>query len=75
MDAIARAAGVNKALLHYYFGTKDGLYGAVLDEVFGRRAGPRPGPAAGAGHRRASGCCGYFLAHFDRLALGEHAPG
>ena len=34
-DAIARSAGVNKALLYYYFKDKESLYGAVLDEVFG----------------------------------------
>ncbi len=33
-DAIARAAGVNKALLYYYFRNKETLYGAVLDQVF-----------------------------------------
>src|ERR1700687_1220068 len=34
IDAIARAAGVNKALLYYYFSDKESLYGAVLDRVF-----------------------------------------
>jgi len=34
-DAIAHAAGVNKALLYYYFKDKETLYGAVLDQVFG----------------------------------------
>jgi len=33
-EAIAQAAGVNKALLYYYFEDKNALYGAVLDEVF-----------------------------------------
>jgi TetR/AcrR family transcriptional regulator len=33
-DAIAQAAGVNKALLYYYFRDKESLYGAVLDRVF-----------------------------------------
>lgn len=30
-DAIAKAAGVNKALLYYYFQDKETLYGATLD--------------------------------------------
>jgi TetR/AcrR family transcriptional regulator len=34
-DAIARLAGVNKALLYYYFKDKEAIYGAVLDQVFG----------------------------------------
>jgi len=33
-DSIARSAGLNKALLYYYFKDKEGLYQAVLDEVF-----------------------------------------
>lgn len=33
-DSIANAAGVNKALLYYYFKDKETLYGAVLDAVF-----------------------------------------
>ena len=31
-EAMARAAGVNKALLHYHFKTKEGLYSSVLEE-------------------------------------------
>ncbi len=34
IDAIARAARVNKALLYYYFRDKEALYGAALDAVF-----------------------------------------
>jgi len=33
-DAIAAAAGVNKALLYYYFKGKDSLYEAVLEDHF-----------------------------------------
>jgi TetR/AcrR family transcriptional regulator len=32
IDAIAAAAGVNKALLYYYFENKEGLYAAVLEQ-------------------------------------------
>jgi TetR/AcrR family transcriptional regulator len=34
-DSIAQTAGVNKALLYYYFKDKESLYGAALDQVFG----------------------------------------
>ena len=67
MDAIAEAAGVNKALLYYYFGDKDTLYGAILDRFFERLAAriiavcDRPGSA---GERFLS----YALTHFDSIA-------
>lgn len=34
IDAIARTAGVNKALLYYYFADKEALYDAILDRFF-----------------------------------------
>lgn len=37
-DAIARSAGVNKALLYYYFEDKETLYGAALDHAFGQQS-------------------------------------
>jgi TetR/AcrR family transcriptional regulator len=36
IDAIAKAAKVNKALLYYYFQDKETLYGAALDHAFGQ---------------------------------------
>src|SRR6201993_960107 len=33
-DQIARRAGVNKALLYYYYKDKEGLYTAALEEAF-----------------------------------------
>ena len=35
IKAIAAAAGVNTALLYYYFPDKQGLYRAVLERAFG----------------------------------------
>ena len=36
MEEIAREAGVNKALLHYYFRSKEKLYERIFQEAFGR---------------------------------------
>lgn len=36
MSEIAGKAGVNKALLHYYFNSKNELYNSILEEVFSR---------------------------------------
>src|ERR1700758_1525699 len=44
MDEIARAAKVNKALLYYYFGSKEDLYRFVLQALLSQlqqRVGPQ----------------------------------
>jgi TetR/AcrR family transcriptional regulator len=72
-DAIARKAGVNKALIHYYYKNKQSLYGASLDlvfaglakrmhEVLDRALPPREAVLAFAG------------AHFDYLASSPMYP-
>jgi TetR/AcrR family transcriptional regulator len=66
-DSIAKAAGVNKALLYYYFGDKETLYASVLEAVFSGLVGglhailqsPLP-PGEKIVH--------YALTHFDYIA-------
>jgi TetR/AcrR family transcriptional regulator len=73
MDAIAAAAGVNKALLYYYFRDKDALYGAVLDSFFAplcqriMAVCELPGSA---GERFLA----YAKEHFDSIAKSPHYP-
>ena len=69
-DAIAESAKVNKALLYYYFKSKQGLYAAAIEEVSGVVVGSAlaaldPGNSAGERLLRAA------LNHFDRI-LTQH---
>ena len=72
-DAIAQAAGVNKALLYYYFQDKETLYGATLESVFAATAAKvsevldRPLPP------RAK-LLAYAGAHFDAVAANALFP-
>lgn len=72
-DAIAAAAGVNKALLYYYFRSKNELYQAVLEEHlkdFRRQAFEvldSPGPACSVLLR-------YVSMHFDFISARPYYP-
>jgi TetR/AcrR family transcriptional regulator len=71
VDAIAEAAGVNKALLYYYFRDKDTLYAATLDRFFAPLHDrimvvlQEPGTA---GERFLQ----YVREHFDAIAESPH---
>jgi len=72
-DAIARAAGVNKALLYYYFKDKETLYGATLDYVFSGLAA-RLRVALDAPLPPREKVLAYVTAHFDYVASSGCYP-
>jgi TetR/AcrR family transcriptional regulator len=65
-EHIADAAGVNKALLYYYFKSKEALYGAALEQVAERVIASSMAAIAG---RRSAGerLVQFVLSHFDRI--------
>ena len=67
IDAIARAARVNKALLYYYFKSKDDLFLAVFDEFMREAHGELMGILSGEGSEREI-LLRYTEALFDRLS-------
>ncbi len=79
VDAIAASAGVNKALLYYYFHDKESLYGAVLDRFFihlSERLMKELDGAAPLGERLLRYACTHFdcvaeSPHYARLFQGE----
>ena len=72
-DAIARAAGVNKALLYYYFKDKDTLYAAALDQVFGGLTQSIL-PALSSDLPPREKLLAYVGAHFDYIASHPNYP-
>jgi TetR/AcrR family transcriptional regulator len=72
-DAIARSAGVNKALLYYYFKVKEAIYRAVLDQVFGGvRAAIQKALSQTLPPREK--LASYVCAHFDYIASNPLYP-
>jgi TetR/AcrR family transcriptional regulator len=73
IEAIARSAGVNKALLYYYFKDKEAIYRAVLDEVFGGvRAAIHTALSQELSPR--AKLASYICAHFDYIASNPLYP-
>lgn len=73
MEAIAHAARVNKALIHYYFKDKETLYGAVLDNVFAGLAA-RMGEVLRQDLPPRRKILEYAGAHFDYIAASPIYP-
>jgi len=72
-DAIARAAGVNKALLYYYFKDKETLYGATLESVFAGLAA-KLGAVLDSGMLPREKMLAFVGAYFDAVAANPLYP-
>ena len=66
-DTIAEAAGVNKALLYYYFEDKEGLYRACMEHVFSGLM-DRARPVLAAPGNSLDKLVRYAVTHFDYIA-------
>jgi TetR/AcrR family transcriptional regulator len=73
-DEIARHAGVNKALLYYYFKDKEDLYGAVLEDVFSGMTRRVMDVLELPGLTPREKLMRYLEAHFDYIASAPFYP-
>jgi TetR/AcrR family transcriptional regulator len=72
-DVIASAAGVNKALLYYYFRSKDELFRAVLEEHLGEFRSRALEILTSQSSPRAK-ITAYMELHFERIAARPYYP-
>lgn len=72
-DAIAVAAGVNKALLYYYFKNKNALYFAVIEEHL-KEFHQRAMEVLCAGQNVRATLLAYVSMHFDFLSARPYYP-
>jgi AcrR family transcriptional regulator len=73
IQSIAHEAGVNVALLYYYFETKEMLYAAVLEQVFSNWACRVAAALERSGSPREK-VMAYVEAYFDFIAEAPHRP-
>jgi len=66
-EQIAEAAGVNKALLYYYFQGKEALYSAAIESVAERVVSSSMAAMAGSDRSAGERLVNFVLNHFDRI--------